>query len=175
VESAGYPVRATEHATGVLAVFLILRAFAQGCTALTGVEAISNGVPVFQKPKERNAATVLGCLAALAVAMGIGITLLAVLTGVRAAQDPTQLGLPAGAMPKTVLAQVSAAVFGPGSVGFYAIQVFTAAILILAANTSFNGFSGLASILGRDRYFPRRFHHRGDRLVFSNGIGLRPC
>jgi amino acid transporter len=123
-------------------VFLILRAFAQGCTALTGVEAISNGVPVFQKPKERNAATVLGYLAALAVMMGIGITLLAVLTGVRAAQDPTQLGLPAGAMPKTVLAQVSAAVFGPGSVGFYAIQVFTAAILILAANTSFNGFPG---------------------------------
>jgi amino acid transporter len=159
-------------AWGVLAVFLILRTFAQGCTALTGVEAISNGVPVFQKPKERNAATVLGYLAALAVMMGIGITLLAVLTGVRAAQDPTQLGLPAGAMPKTVLAQVSAAVFGPGSVGFYAIQVFTAAILILAANTSFNGFPGLASILGRDRYFPRRFHHRGDRLVFSNGIVL---
>jgi amino acid transporter len=174
-ESAGYPVQATEHATGVLAVFLILRAFAQGCTVLTGVEAISNGVPVFQKPKERNAATVLGYLAALAVAMGIGITLLAVLTGVHAAQDPTQLGLPADATPKMVLAQVSAAVFGPGSVGFYAIQVFTAAILILAANTSFNGFPGLASILGRDRYFPRQFHHRGDRRVFSNGIGLRPC
>ncbi len=171
-ESAGYPVQATEHATGVLAVFLILRAFAQGCTALTGVEAISNGVLVFQKPKERNAATVLGYLAALAVTMGIGITLLAVLTGVHAAQDPTQLGLPADAMPKTVLAQVSAAVFGPTSVGFYAIQVVTAAILILAANTSFNGFPGLASILGRDRYFPRQFHHRGDRLVFSNGIVL---
>ncbi|MGH3845717.1 MAG: APC family permease [Pseudonocardiaceae bacterium] len=169
-ESAGYPVQATEHATGVLAVFLILRAFAQGCTALTGVEAISNGVPVFQKPKAGNAATVLGYLAALAVAMGIGITLLAVLTGVHAALDPTQLGLPPDATPKTVLAQIAAAVFGPGSIGFYAIQVFTAAILILATNTSFNGFPGLASILARDRYFPRQFHNRGDRLVYSNGI-----
>jgi amino acid transporter len=104
--------------------------------------------------------------------MGIGITLLAVLTGVHAAQDPSQLGLPAGAMPKTVLAQVSAAVFGLTSVGFYAVQVFTAAILILAANTSFNGFPGLASILGRERYFPRQFHHRRGRLVYSNGIVL---
>jgi hypothetical protein len=169
-ESAGYQIHATEQATGVLAAFLVLRAFAQGCTALTGVEAISNGVQVFQKPKARNAATVLGYLAALAVTMGIGITLLAVLTGVHAAQDPTQLGLPADAMPKTVLAQIAAAVFGPGSLGFYAIQVFTAAILVLAANTSFNGFPGLASILARDRYFPRQFHTRGDRLVYSNGI-----
>jgi len=171
-ESAGYPVIPTEHATGILAAFLILRAFAQGCTALTGVEAISNGVQVFQKPKSKNAATVLAYLAVLAVTMGIGITLLAVLTGVHAAQDPTQLGLPADATPKTVLAQVAAAVFGPGSVGFYAIQVFTAAILILAANTSFNGFPGLASVLARDRYFPRQLHTRGDRLVYSNGIVL---
>jgi amino acid transporter len=169
-ESAGYPVHATEHAAGILVAFLILRAFAQGCTALTGVEAISNGVPVFQKPKSRNAATVLSYLAALAVTMGIGITLLANIAGVHAAQNPTQLGLPANASPKTVLAQVAAAVFGSGSVGFYGIQVFTAAILILAANTSFNGFPGLVSILARDRYFPRQFHTRGDRLVFSNGI-----
>lgn len=169
-ESARYPVLPTEHATGALAAFLILRAFAQGCTALTGVEAISNGVPVFQKPKATNAAAVLGYLAILAVAMGVGITALAVLTGVHTALDPTQLGLPAGATPKTVLAQVAAAVFGPGSLGFYGIQVFTAAILVLAANTSFNGFPGLASILARDRYFPRQFHTRGDRLVFSNGI-----
>ncbi|MGH3773388.1 MAG: APC family permease, partial [Pseudonocardiaceae bacterium] len=171
-ESAGYQIHATEQATGVLAAFLVLRAFAQGCTALTGVEAISNGVPVFQKPKAHNAATVLSYLAVLAVAMGIGITVLASAAGVHAALDPTQLGLPADATPKTVLAQVAAAVFGPGSVGFYAIQVFTAAILILAANTSFNGFPGLASILARDRYFPRQFHTRGDRLVFSNGIVL---
>ncbi|MEO7195477.1 MAG: APC family permease [Pseudonocardiaceae bacterium] len=171
-ESAGYQIHATEQANGVLAAFLILRAFAQGCTALTGVEAISNGVPVFQKPKAHNAATVLSYLAVLAVTMGIGITLLAGVSGVHAALDPTQLGLPADATPKTVLAQVAAAVFGPGSVGFYVIQVFTAAILILAANTSFNGFPGLASILARDRYFPRQFHTRGDRLVFSNGIVL---
>jgi amino acid transporter len=169
-ESANYPVHSAERAAGVLAAFLILRAFAQGCTALTGVEAISNGVPVFQKPKSRNAATVLAYLAALAVTMGIGITLLAHIADVHAAQYPTQLGLPPNASPKTVLAQVAAAVFGPGSVGFYGIQVFTMAILILAANTSFNGFPVLASILARDRYFPRQFHTRGDRLVYSNGI-----
>jgi amino acid transporter len=169
-ESAGYPVHPTEHSVGLLAAFLILRAFAQGCTALTGVEAISNGVQVFQKPKSRNAATVLAYLAALAVTMGIGITLLAHIANVHAAQNPTQLGLPANASPKTVLAQIAAAVFGPGSVGFYGIQVFTAAILVLAANTSFNGFPGLVSILARDRYFPRQFHTRGDRLVYSNGI-----
>ncbi|MBW0008884.1 MAG: APC family permease, partial [Pseudonocardiales bacterium] len=171
-ESAGYPIHATEQATGLLAAFLVLRAFAQGCTALTGVEAISNGVQVFRKPKAHNAATVLGYLAVLAVTMGIGITLLASISDVHAALDPTQLALPADATPKTVLAQVAVAVFGPGSVGFYAIQVFTAAILILAANTSFNGFPTLASILARDRYFPRQFHTRGDRLVFSNGIVL---
>ena len=171
-ESAHLPVRPTEHAAGLLAAFLILRAFAQGCTALTGVEAISNGVQVFQKPKSKNAATVLGYLAALAVTMGIGITVLAERTGVHAAADPAQLGLPPNATPKTVLAQVAAAVFGPGSVGFYAIQVFTAAILILAANTSFNGFPGLASIVSQDGYLPRQFHKRGDRLVFSNGVVL---
>jgi len=169
-ESANYPIYPTEHVTGGLAAFLILRAFAQGCTALTGVEAISNGVPVFQKPKAENAIKVLSYLAALAVTMGIGITLLAVLTRVHAAPDPTQLGLPADASPKTVLAQIAAAVFGQDTAGFYAIQAFTAAVLVLAANTSFNGFPGLASVLARDRYFPRQFHTRGDRLVFSNGI-----
>jgi len=169
-ESATYPVLPTEHATGAIAVFLILRAFAQGCTALTGVEAISNGVPVFTKPKAKNAATMLGYLAALAVTMGVGITILALTSGVHTAADPTQLGLPADASPKTVLAQVAAAVFGPGTIGFYAIQTVTAAILILAANTSFNGFPMLVSILARDRYAPRQFHTRGDRLVFSNGI-----
>ncbi len=91
-------------------------------------------------------------------------------SGVHTAADPTQLGLPADASPKTVLAQVAAAVFGPGTIGFYAIQTVTAAILILAANTSFNGFPMLVSILARDRYAPRQFHTRGDRLVFSNGI-----
>ena len=169
-ESASYPVLPTEHATGALAVFLILRAFAQGCTALTGVEAISNGVPLFTKPKPDNAAKVLGYLAGLAVTMGIGITLLAVVSGVHAAADPTQLGLPPDASPKTVLAQIAAAVFGPDTFGFYAIQAVTAAILILAANTSFNGFPMLVSVLARDRYAPRQFHTRGDRLVFSNGI-----
>jgi amino acid transporter len=171
-ESAHLPVLPTEHATGLLAVLLVLRAFAQGCTALTGVEAISNGVPVFRAPKARNAATTLGLLAALAVTMGVGITALAVISGVHTAADPAQLGLPPGAAPRTVLAQVAAAVFGDGTVGFYAVQTLTAGILILAANTSFNGFPVLASILARDRYLPRQFYTRGDRLVFSNGIVL---
>jgi amino acid transporter len=111
-------------------------------------------VPAFKKPKADNAASVLGYLAVLAVTMGIGITVLAIAARVHTAIDPAQLGLPPDATPKTVLAQVAAAVFGPGSVGFYAIQVFTAAILVLAANTSFNGFPGLASILARDHYVP---------------------
>ncbi|WP_018332534.1 APC family permease [Actinomycetospora chiangmaiensis] len=171
-ESAGLPVLPTEHVTGLLALLLVLRAFAQGCTALTGVEAISNGVPVFRAPRARNAATTLSLLAALAVSMGVGITILAVVSGVHTAADPSQLGLPAGATPRTVLAQVAAAVFGDGSIGFYALQALTAGILVLAANTSFNGFPVLASILARDRYLPRQFYTRGDRLVFSNGIVL---
>ena len=171
-ESAGLQIAPTEHATGLLAVFLVLRAFAQGCTALTGVEAISNGVPVFRAPKARNAAATLTLLAVLAVSMGVGITVLAVVSGVHTAADPNQLGLPPGATPRTVLAQVAAAVFGNATVGFYAVQALTAAILILAANTSFNGFPVLASILARDRYLPRQFYTRGDRLVFSNGIVL---
>ena len=149
----------------------VLRAFASGCTALTGVEAVSNGVPSFRPPKSRNAAATLAIMGGLTVAMFVGITALALVSKVHVADDPAQLvGAPAGYSQRTVIAQIAGAVFGVDSIGFFAVQGFTAAILILAANTAFNGFPILASILGEDGYLPRQFARRGDRLVFSNGI-----
>lgn len=168
-ESAGYPVETTAL-TGIAAVFLLLRAFASGCTALTGVEAISNGVPFFRMPKSRNAAITLVVMGSLAVVMFGGVTLLAVSSGVKIAEDPTVLGLPADAVQPTVIAQLGSAVFGAGSLGFFALQLFTTAVLVLAANTAYNSFPIMASVLGRDGYLPRQFGRRGDRLVFSNGV-----
>lgn len=168
-ESASYPVSAPTL-TGLAAVFLVLRAFASGCTALTGVEAISNGVPFFRKPKSRNASTTLLAMGALAVVMFGGVTVLAVSSGVRIADDPTMLGLPPGTHQPTVIAQLGMAVFGDGSVGFFLLQIFTTAVLVLAANTAYSSFPVLGSVLGRDGYLPRQFGRRGDRLVFSNGI-----
>jgi hypothetical protein len=105
------------------------------------------------------------------VAMFAGITLLALVAQVHVAEDPARLiGAPAGYEQRTVIAQLAAAVFGSGSPLFFLLQAFTAAILVLAANTAFNGFPILASILGGDGYLPRQFHRRGDRLVFSNGV-----
>ena len=156
-----------------LAVVLIalLSPFAQGCTALTGVEAVSNGVPSFRPPKSRNAANTLSAMGTVTIAMFAGITALALIAHVRLADDPSQLiGAPAGYEQRTAIAQVAGAVFGYHSVFFFLVQAFTAAILVLAANTAFNGFPILASILGRDGYLPRQFGRRGDRLVFSNGI-----
>lgn len=162
VESAGL--------TGFLAVFLLLRAFASGCTALTGVEAISNGVPFFRRPKSKNAALTLVAMGVLAVVMFGGVTALAISSGVKVAEDPATLGLPENALQPTVIAQLGDAVFGGNSIGFYLLQLFTTAILILAANTAYNSFPIMASILGRDGYLPRQFGRRGDRLVYSNGV-----
>jgi amino acid transporter len=156
--------------TGAAAVFLLFRAFASGCTALTGVEAVSNGVPFFRPPKSRNAAVTLTAMGALAVVMFGGVTMLAVSSGAKIAEDPAQLGLPPDAVQQTVIAQLGSAVFGAGSIGFFALQLFTTAVLVLAANTAFNSFPIMASVLGRDGYLPRQFGRRGDRLVFSNGI-----
>jgi amino acid transporter len=154
-------------------VFLLLRAFASGCTALTGVEAISNGVPAFRKPKSKNAASTLALLGAIAISMFAAVTAFAIIGHVHVAQKATDLGLPATAHTKTVIAQVGASVFGSDhAVGFYYLQFTTALILVLAANTAFNGFPVLASILARDGYLPRQLHTRGDRLAFSNGILL---
>jgi amino acid transporter len=170
-ESAAFTVTPEHQVSGLLVVAVALRAFASGCTALTGVEAVSNGVPNFKPPKSRNAATTLTVMGGLTVAMFVGITAFALITGVHVAADPAQLaGAPPGYEQRTVIAQVAGAIFGYHSLGFYAILAFTAAILVLAANTAFNGFPILASILGEDGFLPRQFSRRGDRLVFSNGI-----
>jgi amino acid transporter len=168
-ESANYPVHAAQ-ATGAAAIFLLFRAFASGCTALTGVEAVSNGVPFFRPPKSRNAAMTLTAMGALAVVMFGGVTMLAVSAGVKVAEDPVELGLAPDTVQPTVIAQLGSAVFGSGSIGFFALQLCTTAVLVLAANTAFNSFPIMASVLGRDGYLPRQFGRRGDRLVFSNGV-----
>ena len=175
---AGHPVQAesadlvvqTRDVAGAATILLVLRAFASGCTALTGVEAISNGVPFFRKPKSRNAALTLVFMGAIAVAMFAGVTWLAITSGAKIAENPMELGLPEGTPQPTIIAQLGMAVFGSDGIGFYVLQFFTAAILLLAANTAFNGFPILASILGRDGFLPHQLGRRGDRLVFSNGI-----
>ena len=168
-ETAGYMIKTTGTFAGLGLMFLVLRAFSSGCTALTGVEAISNGVPAFKQPKSKNAATTLALLGGIAVTMFAGVTALALISHVHAG---TLVGTPAGYIQPTVIAQVGRAVFGYSSPLFYILQLFTALILVLAANTAFNGFPVLASILARDGYLPRQLHTRGDRLAFSNGILL---
>jgi amino acid transporter len=172
-ESAGFEMKA-EHGQvlGFALVFLVARSFSSGCAALTGVEAISNGVPAFRKPKSRNAATTLLMLGGIAVALLMGIIVLAEKVGVQIVDDPANqlVGAPAGYQQKTLVAQLAEAVFGSFHIGFLVITIVTALILILAANTAFNGFPVLGSILAQDRYLPRQLHTRGDRLAFSNGI-----
>jgi amino acid transporter len=168
-ETAGYAIKTTGTFAGLALLFLVLRAFSSGCTALTGVEAISNGVPAFKQPKSKNAATTLALLGGIAVTMFGGVTALALIAHVHVG---TLVGAPAGFVQPTVIAQVGRAVFGYSSPLFYVLQLFTALILVLAANTAFNGFPVLASILARDGYLPRQLHTRGDRLAFSNGILL---
>ncbi|MEV6424824.1 APC family permease [Streptomyces sp. NPDC051662] len=161
---------------GFALVFLLLRAFSSGCAALTGVEAISNGVPAFRKPKSRNAATTLALMGGLAVTMFCGIIGLAMATDVKMAESPgTDLlrdGVPVGSgyVQNPVISQVAAAVFGSGTFLFILLAAATALVLFLAANTAYNGFPVLGSILAQDRYLPRQLHTRGDRLAFSNGI-----
>jgi amino acid transporter len=170
-ESAHYQVRQVTETGGLLTVFLVLRAFASGCTALTGVEAVSNGVPGFEPPKSRNAATTLLLMGVLATTMFAGITALAIASHVHMAEDTSALIGFHGETQRTALSQIGLATFGDGAM-FFLLQGFTAAILILAANTAFNGFPVLSSLLGRDGYLPRQLASRGDRLVFSNGIVL---
>jgi amino acid transporter len=169
--TAGLPIYPEHSYVGLAVIFLAMRAFASGCTALTGVEAISNGVPAFQKPKAKNAADTLAIMGFFSITMFIGITVLALTLDVHVAESPTDLGLPADTPTQTALAQIAQTVFGIGPL-FYYIQAATAAILILAANTAFNGFPLLASLLATDRFLPRQLHNRGDRLVYSNGIIL---
>jgi amino acid transporter len=175
-ESAGWQVHPEQVGlTGLAVAFLTLRAFASGCTALTGVEAISNGVPAFKPPKSENAARTMATMGVLAITMFAGITALALIADVRVAEHTCDLiGFPSDCETdpqRTVIAQLAAAVFGgANTVPFFYIQATTALILILAANTAFNGFPMLGSVLAQDRYLPRQLHTRGDRLAFSNGI-----
>ncbi|WP_309134866.1 APC family permease [Cellulomonas sp.] len=161
---------------GLAGGFLVLRAFASGCAALTGVEAISNGVPAFRKPKSRNAATTLLLLGTISIAMIMSILLLAQATGVRFAEAPAEQllrdGVPVGEdyVQHPVISQLAASVFDGADVLFVLVAIVTGLILVLAANTAFNGFPVLGSILARDGYLPRQLHTRGDRLAFSNGI-----
>src|SRR3954469_6605500 len=168
-ESAHYGLRHVAQTGGLLTVFLVLRAFASGCTALTGVEAVSNGVPAFEEPKSRNAASTLVIMGFLATTMFAGITALALIADVHMAEDPAALIGFHGETQRTALSQIGLATFGQ-TAPFFLLQAFTAAILILAANTAFNGFPVLSSLLARDTYLPHQLSHRGDRLVFSNGI-----
>ncbi|MFP5022059.1 APC family permease [Pseudonocardia phyllosphaerae] len=158
--------------TGLALVLLVLRSFTQGAAALTGVEAISNGVPAFRKPKSKNAATTLLLLGATSIAMFLGLIALAITTGAKIAEDPVRQfpDAPPGYQQQTMIAQLADAVFADFRPGFFFVIVMTALILVLAANTAFNGFPVLGSILSQDRYLPRQLHTRGDRLAFSNGI-----
>ncbi|HEY6214882.1 MAG TPA: APC family permease [Vicinamibacterales bacterium] len=142
----------------MLTLFLLLTAFANGCTAMTGVEAVSNGVPAFQPPEPRNAAATMLMMALLSITMFLGITLLAHAYGIVPSEK------------ETVVSQLARGVFGSRGIAYYGVQAATMLILVLAANTAYADFPRLASILARDRYMPRQFMNQGDRLAFSNGI-----
>jgi amino acid transporter len=144
-----------------LSVILLLRAFAAGAVALTGTEAIATGVPAFKPPEAQNAATTLAVMAALLGVLFIGLTFLAVNLGI------THIDLPE---KKTVISQIASSVYGDGTIFFFLFQAFTALLLVLAANTSFNAFPRLLAILATDGFIPRQFSFRGDRLAFSHGI-----
>lgn len=152
--------------------FLLVRAFSSGSAALTGVEAISNGVPAFRPPKSRNAATTLLILAVISTTLMLGIVWLSRLTGLQYVEKPAEqiVGADADYVQATVTAQLADVIFDHFRPGFYLVLAVTALILVLAANTAFNGFPVLGSILARDGYLPRQLHTRGDRLAFSNGI-----
>ncbi len=151
------PAADLARVAGPIGLFVILRAFSSGSTALTGVEAISNGVPAFRRPQARNAAETLAIMGTIAITMFLGISFLASRMQVTVSDE------------RSVVAQIAHAVFGGGFL-FYTVQIFTTAILVLAANTSYQDFPRLSAILARDRFLPRQFANRGDRLVFSNGV-----
>ena len=182
VESAAYDIAPDEKYAGAISsiamVFLLARGFSSGCTALTGVEAISNGVPAFRKPKSKNAATTLLLLGTLSITMLMSILVLADLMHLRYVEDPAkQLMLNgklvgSGFEQDTVISQLAKALYSDAPFMFYFTIACTGLILILAANTAFNGFPVLGSILARDGFLPRQLDTRGDRLAFSNGIVL---
>ena len=171
-EGGGYTDEIMRQAEGTLqplSVILLLRAFAAGAVALTGTEAIATGVPAFKPPESKNAASTLAYMAALLAVLFVGITFLAVSFGITHTSFPEQ---------QTVISQVARAVYGNG-IAFYLFQAFTALLLFLAANTSFNAFPRLLAILALDGHMPRQFALRGDRLASHTGswssAASRPC
>jgi amino acid transporter len=157
------PVEPTEplyipEAAGAFTTFVLLRAFANGCTAMTGVEAVSNGVPAFRPPEAKNAATTLLIMAVLAITMFVGITVLAHAYQIIPSER------------ETVVSQLARGVYGGRGLPYYLVQAATMLILVLAANTAYADFPRLASIVARDKFLPRQFMNQGDRLAFSNGI-----
>lgn len=169
--SAQYAVEA-ESLSQVALILLVLRAFSSGCSALTGVEAVSNGVPAFRAPKVANAQKTLVMMGTTAILLFSGLTALGLIAGVHYAEDPCALvGFDCVDQPQpSLMAQIAAATFGMGSIPFFIIQAATACVLLLAANTAFNGFPLLGAVLARDGYAPKSLNTRGDRLVFSNGM-----
>jgi amino acid transporter len=152
------PVDPVQSTSEPLTLFLLLTAFSNGCTAMTGVEAVSNGVPAFRPPESKNAAATMLMMAVLSITMFLGITLLAQAYHVLPSEQ------------ETVISQLARAVFGRRGIPYYTVQAATMLILVLAANTAYADFPRLGSILAHDRYMPRQFMNRGDRLAFSNGI-----
>ena len=152
------PVAPVESSGVPLTLFLLLTAFSNGCTAMTGVEAVSNGVPAFKPPEAKNAAATMLMMVVLSITMFLGITLLSHAFHVAPSEQ------------ETVVSQLARGVFGDRGILYYAVQAATMLILVLAANTAYADFPRLASILARDRYVPRQFMNQGDRLAFSNGI-----
>lgn len=177
-DSAAYDIHAAsshlDGLTGLGGVFLLMRAFSSGCAALTGVEAISNGVPNFKRPKSRNAGITLLMLGGIAASMMISILVLAHYTGLQMVDDTSMVYLHGSAQPDVhfapVISQLASTIFGDGSLLFIFVTAVTGFILVLAANTAFNGFPTLASVLSRDSFLPRQLYKRGDRLSYSNGI-----
>lgn len=170
--SASYTVEA-ESISQAAIVLLVLRAFSSGCSALTGVEAVSNGVQAFRSPKIRNAQLTLTMMGGVAALLFTGLTAMALIAGVRYAENPCDLqGFDCSGPQPSLMAQIAAATFGGGSILFFIIQAATACVLLLAANTAFNGFPLLGAVLARDGYAPKALNTRGDRLVFSNGMIL---
>jgi amino acid transporter len=171
-ESAGFTVQAENLAQSAF-ILLLLRSFASGCSALTGVEAIANGVPAFKRPKVRNAQITLTLMGGIAIVLFVGLTALALFSRVHYTENPCDLigWAECATQPqRSLIAQIAAATFGNNSLMFYVLQAATAMVLLLAANTAFNGFPLLGSVLARDSYAPKSLSTRGDRLIYSNGV-----
>jgi amino acid transporter len=171
-ETAGFAIKGQSIAQAAV-VLLLLRAFSSGCSALTGVEAISNGVQAFRRPKIENAQKTLVAMGGIAIVLFVGLISVALISGVHYVEDTCNLvGFAdcATAPQRSVIAQIAASVFGNNTVPFFIIQAATALVLLLAANTAFNGFPLLGSVLATDRYAPKSLATRGDRLIYSNGV-----